>query len=113
MDLELPTQSWFWKSYPERTQKEDGVRFGSAEPEDSGERRFTYANGREAPEEQRFDELPDEALQESNFRLEIITCYLRETHRYCIWCGCQFENCEELNSYCPGQDRQAHDSIDE
>ncbi|WKY09421.1 hypothetical protein Q1695_002077 [Nippostrongylus brasiliensis] len=110
MDLELPTQSWFWKSYPERTQKEYGVRFGSAEPEDSGERRFTYANGREAPEEQRFDELPDEALQE---RLEIITCYLRETHRYCIWCGCQFENCEELNSYCPGQDRQAHDSIDE
>ncbi|VDO90166.1 unnamed protein product [Haemonchus placei] len=72
--------------------------------------RFYYANGKEAPEEERYDELPDEILHEKLIR---ITRYLRYTHRYCIWCGCQFENSDELDSYCPGQDRQAHDSIDE
>ncbi|EPB79230.1 g-patch domain protein [Ancylostoma ceylanicum] len=72
--------------------------------------RYCYANGKDAPQEVRFDELPDEELCE---RLKEITGYLRSTHFYCIWCGCQFEHLEELEGYCPGLDRQAHDSTDD
>lgn len=111
MDIELPKESWFWKSYPERKDDcSEAVKFGRTESDEDDVVRFFYANGKEALEEERFNELPDEVLQE---RLDRITYYLRETHRYCIWCGCQFENQEEFDNYCPGQDRQAHSSIDE
>ncbi|KAK6053841.1 g-patch domain protein [Cooperia oncophora] len=112
INMELPEEPWFWKSYCKRKEVvDDDVEASSYGRSDCDEDlEFLYANGKEAPQEERYDELPDEILQE---RLVRITGYLRDTHRYCIWCGCQFENFEELGSYCPGQDRQAHDSIDE
>ncbi|KHJ92283.1 g-patch domain protein [Oesophagostomum dentatum] len=114
MDIEFPEQSWFWKSYkqPNNEDETTGERLNSviAADDDDNSRKYVYANGKQAPQEERFDELADEELNE---RLTQITCYLRSTHRYCIWCGCQFEGQEELESYCPGFDRQAHDSIDE
>nr|CDJ80948.1 D111 G-patch domain containing protein [Haemonchus contortus] len=111
-NVEQPEESWFWKSYIKRESVD--CRVGSSSYGEVSDRnedlRFYYANGKEAPEEERYDELPDEILHEKLIR---ITCYLRDTYRYCIWCGCQFENSDELDSYCPGQDRHAHDSIDE
>ncbi|KAL6742003.1 hypothetical protein Aduo_015203 [Ancylostoma duodenale] len=110
INIELPEQSWFWKSYKQVTNIEDDS--GRLDQNDVGDDdlRYCYANGKEAPQEVRFDELPDEELCE---RLKQITGYLRSTHFYCIWCGCQFEHQEELEGYCPGLDRQAHDSTDE
>lgn len=106
-----PMQHWFWKSYPQRKEivniscdRDCGVY------EVNEDVKFYYVNGREAPEEERYDELPDEMLCE---RLCEITCYLRTTYHYCIWCGCQFRNKDEIDMDCPGDDREAHDSIDE
>ncbi|KAK6017672.1 g-patch domain protein [Ostertagia ostertagi] len=112
INMELPEVPWFWKSYYKRSNVDDVVVASSCDEggDCDDDLKFYYANGKEAPQEERFDELPNEILQE---RLFHITGYLRDAHRYCIWCGCQFENFEELESYCPGQDRQAHDSIDE
>ncbi|PIO72986.1 g-patch domain protein [Teladorsagia circumcincta] len=110
INMEVPEVPWFWKSYYKQTNTDDFASSCDEDDDCSEELKFYYANGKEAPQEERFDELPNEILQE---RLLHITGYLRDAHRYCIWCGCQFENFEELESYCPGQDRQAHDSIDE
>ncbi|VDM70327.1 unnamed protein product [Strongylus vulgaris] len=64
MNIEHPKQSWFWKSYKKPTSTdvlEGHQRAGSPEDEDP---RYFYANGNEAPEEERFDELSDEELLE-------------------------------------------------
>ncbi|CAJ0590411.1 unnamed protein product [Cylicocyclus nassatus] len=109
-NVELPEQPWFWKSYKQRDADDaldPHLRQGSS---DDIEARYSYANGKEAPPEERFDELGDDELLE---RLSQITCYLRTAHLYCIWCGCQFDRQEELEDYCPGTDKQAHDSIDD
>uniref|UniRef100_A0A0K0DCX2 G patch domain-containing protein 11 n=1 Tax=Angiostrongylus cantonensis TaxID=6313 RepID=A0A0K0DCX2_ANGCA len=50
---------------------------------------------------------------ELDLRLNEITFYLRTTYHYCIWCGCQFKDYDELIMDCPGKDREAHDAIDE
>ncbi|VDP06373.1 unnamed protein product [Heligmosomoides polygyrus] len=100
MDIELPKESWFWKSYPERKDDcSEAVKFGRTE---SDEDDFFFCSS-----------LIRVLVDFFVHRLDRITYYLRETHRYCIWCGCQFENQEEFDNYCPGQDRQAHSSIDE
>ncbi|KAJ1351967.1 hypothetical protein KIN20_008150 [Parelaphostrongylus tenuis] len=108
-----PVQPWFWKSYRRRKETADGVpgdRDCSVYDEIDEDVKFYYVNGKEAPEEERYDELSDEILCE---RLSEITCYLRTTHYYCIWCGCQFKDNDELAMDCPGGDRDAHDSVDE
>ncbi|CAK5275744.1 unnamed protein product [Mycena citricolor] len=47
-------------------------------------------------------------LQASD-RLKIVLSYLRTSYSYCFWCGCQYENAEDLASSCPGEDEDAHD----
>lgn len=41
-------------------------------------------------------------------QLEKLTEYLRDKHLYCIWCGHTFETNEELESICPGNERDLH-----
>ena len=35
--------------------------------------------------------------------------YLREKYFFCIWCGCSFQNENELKEECPGSTREQHD----
>jgi hypothetical protein len=41
-------------------------------------------------------------------QLKTLTCYLREQHIYCIWCGQAFETINELENTCPGNERDLH-----
>ena len=42
-------------------------------------------------------------------KLELLITYLRLTHLYCMFCGINFENEEEMNNSCPGPSREDHD----
>ncbi|KAH8113375.1 hypothetical protein DFH11DRAFT_339576 [Phellopilus nigrolimitatus] len=42
-------------------------------------------------------------------RLARVLRYLREKHSYCFWCGTQYNDSEDLDSNCPGEDEDAHD----
>ncbi|GMR58097.1 hypothetical protein PMAYCL1PPCAC_28292, partial [Pristionchus mayeri] len=115
-EVELPEESWFWPSYKEK--KIDAIpttavgstgRYFKRE-EDEDDAKYHYSNGKEAPKEERFDELTDELLEE---RLEQITVYLRSVHSYCVWCGCAFVNEADLDGGCPGPARDVHDEGDE
>ncbi|KAG4303953.1 hypothetical protein PORY_002606 [Pneumocystis oryctolagi] len=44
---------------------------------------------------------------EPKVRLEKILNYLRENYYYCFWCGCAYENSEDLLEKCPGE-REDH-----
>jgi len=35
--------------------------------------------------------------------------YLRYRHSYCVWCGVQYHNREDMISHCPGDTQQDHD----
>lgn len=43
-------------------------------------------------------------------KLEMVTRYLRNIYKYCIWCGTKYEDIDDLNSNCPGNSANAHDS---
>jgi len=43
-------------------------------------------------------------------KLEVVTRYMRNTYKYCIWCGTKFDSTDDLNSNCPGNSANAHDS---
>ncbi|KAI6223668.1 Coiled-coil domain-containing protein 75 [Aphelenchoides fujianensis] len=65
-----------------------------------------YSNGEEAEPEDPLDELEEEELIQ---RLSIVDDYVRERHFYCLWCGCAYENDEELRTACPGRTKEDHD----
>ena len=42
-------------------------------------------------------------------RLTRVLQYLREKYYYCFWCGTQYNDKEDLDGNCPGEDEEAHD----
>ena len=60
--------------------------------------------------EEDIDEEDDETNEQCQMeaQLQRLTCYLRETHCYCVWCGQAFETSEELQETCPGNERDLH-----
>uniref|UniRef100_A0A0N4Z4K1 DUF4187 domain-containing protein n=1 Tax=Parastrongyloides trichosuri TaxID=131310 RepID=A0A0N4Z4K1_PARTI len=54
----------------------------------------------------RLEKLHENELTE---KLDSILNYLRDQHYYCTYCGCTFENVEELSVQCPGITREEHD----
>ncbi|EJF62970.1 hypothetical protein DICSQDRAFT_56917 [Dichomitus squalens LYAD-421 SS1] len=42
-------------------------------------------------------------------RLTLVLDYLRRKYSYCFWCGTQYENVEDMENNCPGEDEDAHD----
>lgn len=42
-------------------------------------------------------------------RLELVLDYLRGRYAYCFWCGTQYDNQEDMEANCPGEDEEAHD----
>lgn len=41
--------------------------------------------------------------------LNVLLKYLRNTHNYCFYCGCEYDSPEELSEKCPGITRKDHD----
>lgn len=110
-DAELPAEPWFWPSYKEKKADETTAPSSSAgryfrRDEDDEDAKYHYSNGKEAPKDQRLDELTDEVLEE---RLEAITIHLRSVHFYCVWCGCAFSDEGDMDGGCPGPARSVHD----
>ncbi|XP_077254128.1 D111/G-patch domain-containing protein [Tasmannia lanceolata] len=54
-----------------------------------------------AEEEEEEEEITEEDLQD-------ILMKLRAEHRYCLYCGCQYESVEALSSSCPGPNEDDH-----
>ncbi|CAG7717368.1 unnamed protein product [Allacma fusca] len=50
----------------------------------------------------------DEAKVEPPEQLQAVTRYLRSEYFYCIWCGTNYDNEEDLENSCPGNSRQEH-----
>ncbi len=42
-------------------------------------------------------------------RLARVTMYLRRQYFYCLWCGTQYDDEQDLVENCPGEDEDAHD----
>eukprot|EP00731_Ephydatia_muelleri_P027851 Em0019g724a len=62
----------------------------------------------EEPEEA--DDQEEEESSTGNVeKLALVTKYLRSTHFYCIWCGTAFEDMEDLDQNCPGDNAEIHD----
>ncbi|XP_058071036.1 uncharacterized protein LOC131220074 isoform X2 [Magnolia sinica] len=57
--------------------------------------------GEEKKEEEEEEEITEEDLQD-------ILMKLRDEHRYCLYCGCQYESMEVLLSDCPGPNEDDH-----
>ncbi len=55
------------------------------------------------------DEVDDvESDNDITLKLNKRLNYLRSTHFYCLYCGCQYESVEELNNQCPGENYDDH-----
>ena len=64
---------------------------------------------RSKQDEHKEEDIDEEDEQHSmEAQLQRLTCYLRETHWYCVWCGQAFETLEELQETCPGNERDLH-----
>ncbi|KAJ3156384.1 G patch domain-containing protein 11 [Geranomyces variabilis] len=46
---------------------------------------------------------------EPTVQLAAVSSYLRELHRYCIWCGMAYQTSEELRDLCPGETEDDHE----
>uniref|UniRef100_A0A914Z1Z9 G patch domain-containing protein 11 n=1 Tax=Panagrolaimus superbus TaxID=310955 RepID=A0A914Z1Z9_9BILA len=113
--LDLPTVSWHWPIYKDRTgeihqeptsSKRRFIKPMPDEKDDDVEIKYIYANGKEATADEKLDELDEDELSD---RLFSLTMYLRETHLYCHFCGAKYETVEELKEQCAGDSREAHD----
>ncbi|CAH0381309.1 unnamed protein product [Bemisia tabaci] len=81
-----PLEAWFWPPREEET-KEDDEREEDISESDS-----------------------DEDIKELTVleKLKLVTVYLRSAHLYCVWCGVQYDNSEDLDQSCPGSTREDH-----
>lgn len=46
---------------------------------------------------------------EASTRLKLTLDHLRKAHHYCLFCGCQYEDEEDLTNNCPGETEEEHD----
>ncbi|KAK9123093.1 hypothetical protein Sjap_012695 [Stephania japonica] len=70
------------------------------EESDEAEAKAKAAGGEDGDEEE------EEVITEED--LQNILMKLRDEHRYCLFCGCQYESTDALLSNCPGIDEDDH-----
>jgi len=81
-----PEELWFW---PEIVTKKDEKKEDEEEEEED----------KQEEEEQELSE---------SCKLDLITFYLRRTYFYCIWCGVEYNDQQDLLNDCPGDQRNDH-----
>ncbi|XP_059482233.1 G patch domain-containing protein 11 [Neocloeon triangulifer] len=89
-NIESPPYPWFWREKKEEPKVEEETEEDEAEEKKE-----------EVVEE-------EEEQLEPEDQLEILTIYLRRTYLYCIWCGTQYEDEDDLAQECPGSTRNDH-----
>ena len=67
-----------------------------------------WKNHGDDDDEKEPDEEDDDRPLNTEAQLNMLTCYLRDKHLYCIWCGQTFDTSDELENTCPGNDRDLH-----
>lgn len=83
--ITVPRDSWYW---PEVIKDEEAeLQEEEDKPEDSED---------------------EEELMPLD-KLQFLTSYLRGFHSYCIWCGTEYNDEEDLNSNCPGDTAADHE----
>ncbi|XP_014676304.1 PREDICTED: G patch domain-containing protein 11-like [Priapulus caudatus] len=84
-EVDVPVEPWFWPAV---------IMKGEEEEED------------DVDEE---DEAKEESTDiEPKEKLEYLTCYLRNRHTYCLWCGTTYTDQEDMKQNCPGDTAIAH-----
>ncbi|XP_055377849.1 G patch domain-containing protein 11 isoform X2 [Condylostylus longicornis] len=79
---EYPVLKWFW---PDNKEQNEEDQESDNEDEDDEEEEFEYLD-----------------------KLEVINDYLRTTYRYCHWCGVRYNDEIDLESNCPGPEKDDH-----
>jgi len=87
-NIQEPDESWFWLWPENKKEKTD-------DDDDNDD-----------DDTNNIDE-NNESLDDVE-KLEILTKYLRKKYFYCIWCGTEFNNEEDLRDDCPGDTRNDH-----
>ncbi|XP_018496027.1 G patch domain-containing protein 11 [Galendromus occidentalis] len=75
--------------------------FWPPQPEEDDDQESSDVNDDDSPND-------DEPADESEV-LRDLTHHLRFQYFYCIWCGCKYEDSDDLEKSCPGDCREAHD----
>lgn len=86
-NIEKPEESWFW---PESKEEKEADDTDDDDDDDDTD-----------------DEDDDQDLSDLE-KLEILTRYLRKKYFYCIWCGMEFNDEDDLRDECPGGTRSDH-----
>jgi hydroxylamine reductase (hybrid-cluster protein) len=86
-NIQEPDESWFWLECKKETDDDDD------DDDDEDDTNNIDEN--------------NESLDDIE-KLEILTKYLRKKYFYCIWCGTEFNNEDDLRDNCPGDTRNDH-----
>lgn len=91
---ERPSVEWYWPNWPKAVIEAK-----------------KKATKEENETEQVVDETEEDTEEEIDYvvRLAELNQYLRDEHRYCIWCAVAYDSPTELMSSCPGDTREDHD----
>ena len=86
-DFTDPAEKWFWPAIAKPPKDED----------------------EEDEEEEEEEEEVD--LFSAEEKLGLLVTYLRAEHNYCMFCGINFDNEQDMTQNCPGPGRDDHDSL--
>ncbi|KAJ3180744.1 G patch domain-containing protein 11 [Geranomyces variabilis] len=104
---------WLPDEKPGKDVEDEGGESGHGET--TLERLIERENHEEIDQEQPdatedlWQEVDQFAELEPPVQLAAVTSYLRELHRYCIWCGAAYQTSEELRDICPGETEEDHE----
>lgn len=84
--VEEPLRPWFWFSNQSETADDDDYY-----------------------EEEEEEEEEEESALEPEEQLFFILEYLRSKYFYCIWCGTKYEDDNDMDSNCPGMEKDDHE----
>ncbi|XP_041351990.1 G patch domain-containing protein 11-like [Gigantopelta aegis] len=109
-DIERPLENFFWpKELLPTTKKPCTTELN----EDTSELRSTAWESDDDDNDDD-DDVNEEADDESSHlssleKLQLLTSYLRRSHKYCLWCGTNFTDDADMEANCPGDTAEAHD----
>lgn len=109
MNYETPAIKWFWPEVVMANNAGDVEGCDEAYGDEETDERDPETDDNDE-EEDRLNALEQEedVTYEPLEKLEMLTEYLRTSHLYCIWCGVQYENLEDMESDCPGNVKGDH-----
>ncbi|GAA5820453.1 hypothetical protein JCM11251_005633 [Rhodosporidiobolus azoricus] len=64
--------------------------------------------GEEEPERSAAEDEEEWFSMDVQTRLGLTLTYLRTQYNYCLWCGCQYNDAEDLAQNCPGEEEELH-----